>query len=378
MRIGLVRARHSYFGGAESFLTRFMGGLIESGHEIDLFSSGWEKMDGVTLHKVSAGGPRFLRPLFFAINAERAIKRARPDIVISLERAWSQDIYRAGDGCHREWLIQKARFSPWWKRLSTRLNPLHIVLFYLERRLFESKMLKKVVANSEMVKADILRHYQIPPEKITIIRNGIDAAAFIGAGPDGRLRAELGIDEEAVMLLFVGSGFERKGLMHAIRALPHLKGKGDIRLVAVGKGRAGRYEKEAERLGVRKNVVFTGPRKDVARFYQAADIFILPSIYEPFSNACLEAMAAGLPVITTKANGFSEIIKEGLTGAVVDDPANSREVAAAVEKFLDEKTRAQDREAAKKEAGQYTIDNTVNAFMKLVEELLPDHGKGRA
>lgn len=370
MRIGLVRARHSHFGGAETFLARFMAGLVERGHKIDLFCSDWEKTDGVSLHKVAAAGPRFLKPLIFAVRAQKEIERVSPDIVISLERTWAQDIYRAGDGCHREWLIQKARFSPWWKRLSTRLNPLHVVLLYLERRLFESARLKTVVANSEMVKADILRHYNIPPEKITVIRNGIYAPSLNDPGARAGIRKELGIDDEAVMLLFVGSGFERKGLMHAVRALPYLKEKSDIRLVVAGKGRAGIYEREAKRLGVRENVIFAGPRKDAARFYQAADIFILPSIYEPFSNACLEALSAGLPIVTTRANGFSEIITES-TGAVIGDPSDSREVAEAVGKFLDRSTRALAGEAAKRAAGQYTIGNAVDAFMELIDGLLP-------
>ena len=375
MRIGLVRLSHSHFGGAESFLKRFMAGLVDRGHRIELFSTGWDEMAGVTVHRVSAGGPRFLRPLLFAMNAADAIERARPDVVISLERTWTQDIYRAGDGCHREWLIRKALFSPWWRRLSTRLNPLHIVLLYLEKRLFESARLKKVVANSEMVRADILRHYDIPPDKITVIRNGIDEAAFFGTAKEAGLRAELGIDEKEIMLLFVGSGFERKGLMHAIRALPLLKGDVRVRLVAVGKGSTGSYEREAKRLGVRDRVVFTGPRKDVARFYRAADIFILPSIYEPFSNACLEALSAGLPVITTRANGFSEIVAEGVTGAVVEDPSDALDVASAIGLFLDPSSRERARDACEKEAGRYTMEKTVGAFLRLVDEVLPALGK---
>lgn len=361
--------RYSPFGGAETFLGRFMDELVRRGHAVEVFSTGWEEKQGIKLNRVKAWGPSFLRPLTFALSAKKAVEAARLDVVVSLERTFCQDIYRAGDGCHREWLIRRKAASGFFKRIAISLNPLHPVLLYIEKRLFTDKRLKKVVANSNGVKSDIIRHYGLPEEKIYVIYNGIDLNVFKGLSGDerGRIRGELGVPESAILLLFVGSGFERKGLMYVIRALGLLKDKGDIRLLVIGKGRHGEYLKEARRLGVAERVIFKGPVKGAVRYYSAGDIFTLPSIYEPFSNACLEAMAAGLPVITSKVNGASEVITDGVNGGVVDDSTDEKEIAGKIIPFLDKDTRLRAGGLARDEAFKYPIERNVSEFLKLLE-----------
>ncbi|MBI4948858.1 MAG: glycosyltransferase family 4 protein [Deltaproteobacteria bacterium] len=370
MRIGLVRMRYTPFGGAEVFLKRFITKLLERGHRLDVFSSSWEEEKGVTVHKIDAGGPAFLRPWRFATNVAREVGRVRPDITLSLERTFSQEIYRAGDGCHREWLIQRGKRSGALKRASLSLSPKHKVLLALEERLFKGPGLKAVVANSKRVKDEIIRHYGLPAEKICVIYNGIDATAF---EPDeaerARLRRSFGADEETVVCLFTGSGFERKGLAVAIRALALLKDKGDIRLVVIGKGSVSPYLEEAKKLGVSERVVFMGPVEGASRYCLAGDIFVLPTIYEPFSNACLEAMAAGLPVVTTRANGASEILIDGESGGIVEDPDNHEEVAAKIEPFLDKSSRLTAGRLARTEALKHPMERTVAEFLDLMEGL---------
>ncbi|MBI5644204.1 MAG: glycosyltransferase family 4 protein [Deltaproteobacteria bacterium] len=371
MRIGLIRMRYTPYGGAEVFLNRFIAELIKRGHKADVFSSFWEGASGITVHKVDAGGPRFLRPLRFAENAEKEVGRVNPDIVLSLERTYCQDIYRAGDGCHKEWLIQRAKTVSVTKRALISINPLHMVLLNLEKRLFSSGRLKCVVANSNRVKEDIIRHYGLPEEKICVIYNGIDPGAF--KGPDeaerARLRASFGVNENTVLLLFVGSGFERKGLLYAIRALGFLKDKGDIRLLVIGKGKADGYIAEAKRLGVEGRVMFKGPVEGASSYYQAGDIFILPTIYEPFSNACLEAMAAGLPVITSRINGASEILSDGVNGGIVENPLDHEEIAGKITLFLDKNKRVKAGELSRAEALKHPIERNVEEFLKLIEGL---------
>ncbi|MEK7773115.1 MAG: glycosyltransferase family 4 protein, partial [Deltaproteobacteria bacterium] len=363
-----IRSRYTPYGGAEVFLERFIKELLKRGHEIDVFSTGWAGA-GVTVHRIAAAGPSFIRPLVFALRAAKEVERVKPDVVVSLERTFCQDIYRAGDGCHREWLIRRRRTVSPAKRLMIRLNPLHATLLYLEKRLFSSARLKKVVANSNAVKQDIIRHYGLPEEKICVIYNGIGPVPDLDEAQRQRQRSGFGLERDTVLLLFVGSGFERKGLIHLIRALGELKDKGDLRLLVVGKGKQDRYLKEAKRIGVGERVVFAGPVKGVGALYQAGDIFVLPSIYEPFSNACLEAMAAGLPVVTSQVNGASEIMKDGVTGAVVMDPTDESELARKIAPFIDKGRRIEAGRAARIEARKYSIERCVNEFLKLVEEL---------
>jgi len=376
MRIGIIRRRYNPYGGAEVFVERFIAELLNRGHVVDLFAEEWAGAavgggggEGVTFHRVRAGGPSFLRPLSFALNAKKAVERARPDVVVSFERTFCQDVYRAGDGCHREWLKRRAPTVTPLKRFLISINPLHKVLLYIEKRLFTDSRLKSVVANSNMVKADIIRHYGLPEKSIYVIYNGINVSGFVGTPVEAgkKTRAALGVKEGERVLLFVGSGFERKGLLYAIRALKYLQ-EARVRLIVVGHGSVKRYLREAGRLGVEGLVTFLGPVKDTRQYYRAADIFVLPSIYEPFSNACLEAMASGLAVVTSRANGFSEVIKEGLTGAVVEDPTDPEEIARKIKTFLPSEKREEVGRLARREAKKFTMEKNVGEFLKIIEE----------
>ncbi len=377
MKIGIIRGAFNPYGGAEVFLSRFIEGLISRGHEVIAYSREWPETKGVTLHRIRAGGPSFLRPLTFALNVKKAVEADNPDVVIGFERTFSQDIYRAGDGSHREWLARRARTVGPLKRLLIALNPKHRVLLYLEKRLFTDPRLKKVVANSNRGKAEITRLYGLRPEDICVIYNGTAALKDRELNKEKereKLRAELKIEAKAPVLLFIGSGFERKGLPYLLKAIALLPA--ETMLVVIGKGRTGRYKKEAERLGISKQVIFMGPVKGARRYHPIADVFVLPSIYEPFSNACVEAMASGLPVVTSRVSGVSEIIDNGISGAVVEDPADEAALADSIRPFLKpEKARTAGLKAQKR-VKTLTMDSNVEGFLRLVDEICASETRG--
>jgi UDP-glucose:(heptosyl)LPS alpha-1,3-glucosyltransferase len=377
VRIGLIRKRYTPYGGAEVFLDRFAGELIRRGHEVEVFSTAWRPRPGMTVHRVSDRGPSFLRPLIFAINARKAVMEARPDIVVSFDRTFRQDILRASDGCHGEWLDRRMRTVSALKRMGLCLNPLHRVMLHIERRAFGDPGLKFVVALSNAGKREIMARYGLIEDKIYVIYCGVDTAHFSPTGRQGereRLRRTLGLGGDTVALLFIGSGFERKGLLFLIRALSVLKDRGDVRLIVAGRGKAARYLSEAVRLGVADRVSFLGPVEDVRALHGAADVFVLPSIYEPFGNACIEAMASGLPVVTSRAAGASEVIEGGkgaeLRGAVVEDPADHEALAKAIEPFLERGLRLRAGMAARREAERHTMEGKVDEFLSLVKRAL--------
>jgi UDP-glucose:(heptosyl)LPS alpha-1,3-glucosyltransferase len=136
--------------------------------------------------------------------------------------------------------------------------------------------------------------------------------------------------QEGKTILFVGSGFQRKGLYFLIRALPLLLKETEVRLLIVGQGNRRKAVRLARGLGVENRLNFTGPVPDAAHYYRQADLFVLPSIYEPFSSACLEAMSFGLPIVTTAMNGASEDIIEGRNGFIVEDPSETVSLAASI------------------------------------------------
>jgi UDP-glucose:(heptosyl)LPS alpha-1,3-glucosyltransferase len=342
MKVALVRQRYTDFGGAERYTSALAEQLIDSGHEVHVFAHEWKgkkdraKGGGIVFHRVPMlKGLSVLEVLSFAVNSRRMLRRERFDIIQSFERTLYQDIYRTGDGCHREWLIQRRKIDPWYKTITQAINPLHLGLLRIERELFREGNYRAIIAISKRGKEEIIKHYGVPPEKITIIYNAIDTKRF-DLEERKTIRSEarkaLGISQKEPVLLFVGSGFKRKGLPAVIRALAGLDS--EIRLMVIGKDRIGSYRSLARKEGVDKRIIFVGPVVDVENYYCASDLFVFPTIYEPFGNVCLEAMAAGLPVVTSRICGASEVLHEGKNGFIVNDPTDHVEIADKVRKGL--------------------------------------------
>ena len=329
MKLALIRQRFTGYGGAELYVRQLALRLVEQGHEVHVLARQWPtgEAEGLIWHEIKIGrGPSFRRLYAFAREAARLVAEGHYDLVHSFERTYSQDIFRAGDGCHREWLRRRAQARGPWRGRLDRINPRHQAFLDLEKRLFTDPRLKIVLANSKQGAAEIVEHYGLAEEKIRVVYNGLDRARYHpGLREEHRraVRQELGLREDEPLALFVGSGFARKGLAETIKSLRY----GGIKLLAAGRDNTGPYRRLAARLKVADRVIFLGPRLDVDRLYGAADLFVLPSWYEPFSNACLEAMAAGLPVVTTSGTGAAEVIEEGLNGFVTGFPVEAEELA---------------------------------------------------
>lgn len=363
MRIGIIKQKFvKLSGGSERYTSGLVAALKQRGHEIHVFTALWDASadtQGVTLHRVPVlGGFSFTRQWSFAVNCRRAIERAPCDVVFSLERSLRQDIARAGGGCHVEWLAQRNRYAPIWEQILSRLNPLHAVLLHLERQTFSPANTRFIIANSQRGKDEIVRHFHFPQERIFVVLNGADCERFKPSPHPPR---------EAFVLLLVGSGFERKGVAFAIRALTHLPAR--VKLRIAGEGRRGPYLRLAEKLGAADRVEFVGRSERIEAAYADADLLVHPAIYEPFSNACLEALACGLPVVSSRMNGASEVITPGVDGAVVDDPDDSAALAAAIKPFLDTRTHTTASRAARAKAESLpfsrNVEQTLEVFARL-------------
>jgi UDP-glucose:(heptosyl)LPS alpha-1,3-glucosyltransferase len=198
----------------------------------------------------------------------------------------------------------------------------------LEGRMFTEDATGRIIANSHRGKREIIDHYGYPGDRIHVIHNGVDCERF---------RPAERTSSQRVTLLFVGTGFERKGLPFAVQALSRLPTH--VELKVVGKGDVARYQRMAASAGVADRVQFLGKDQEMPVLYQNADVLVHPAIYEPFANVCMEAMASGLPVVTSRINGVSEVIEPGKSGAIVEKPEDIEALAAAIRLFLDEKTR---------------------------------------
>ncbi len=320
LNIALIRQKYRPDGGAERFLMRAMEALEKQGINMTIFTRDWHSQDNVSVIKCNPfKWGRVSRESGFAKSVCREIKKHKFDIIQSHERIPCCDIYRAGDGVHREWLQQRQRTMGSIQKLLLHISPFHRYAQKAEMALYSSNQLKAVICISQMVKNDILRYFDIPEEKQDIIYVGVDTTAFSPAVKQHRqqVREQLNIPQDAPMFLFVGSGFERKGIIQAIEALPSLPQ--ETRLVVVGKDKKiSRFKKRCAQLNVTNQVHFMGLQKDVKTYYGAADALVFPTRYEPFSNVVLEALSCGLPVITTTQCGGGELIENGYNGYTVD------------------------------------------------------------
>ena len=319
-RIALVRARYDPYGGAERFVQGAVAALRAEGATLTIVTRSWPGNDGsaILLDPFHIGSA--WRDRSFARAACAALARRRFDLVQSHERIDCCDIFRAGDGVHAEWLAQRARTQRPWRRWMTRLNPYHLQTLEFERRLLTGSRVRAVICNSRMVRDDIARHYATAAEKLVVIYNGVDSAHFHPGLRDEMgddVRQQLSIPRDAMVAVFVGSGYERKGVSVLLEALA--RARTPVWAIIVGKDKhAQRYAREAGRLGIGARVRFIGAVSDPRPYYAAADCFAIPTLYEPLSNAVLEAMACALPVLVSAKCGAAELLREGESGFVRD------------------------------------------------------------
>ena len=321
MRIALIRQSYTAFGGAERFIANALEALKSQGVQLTLVARRWQIQSGI---ESIVCNPFYLGRLWRDWGFARAVCRELAhhdfDLVQSHERIPCCDIYRAGDGVHRQWLAERGRVLSAAQRFRLRLNPYHRYVLAAEKRLFRSPRLKAVICNSRMVKDEIQRHFGVVEEMLHVIYSGVDTTAFhpaLRTRHRHAVRERHGIPADVPLFLHVGSGFERKGVVRLLAALAQQPDCACAMIVGRDK-HLKRFQRLADHLGLAGRVFFTGGLTDVKPCYGAADVFCLPSLYDPFPNAALEAMASGLPVVVSTKCGAAELIEPGSTGFVCD------------------------------------------------------------
>lgn len=366
-------------GGVESYVFHLSKQLLDRGHEVHIFAHrfGKDRYNGLICHPVPT--ITFWSPLkywTFAVNAPKIIKKTQVkfDLVHGFTQTLYQDIYRVGGGCHWDYMMHTyPLMQSLFGRILICLNPRHFSLLFLERIIFKGKHYKQITCISEQCKREIINHYQLSPNDIEVIYNGVDVNIFT---PENKIacrdkvRAKYGIAPDEVLLLFVGSGFKRKGLKYAIDALSLVNKSQKVKLLVAGRGNVREYQKLAKEKGVLDKVVFAGVCKQIEEIYAGGDIFVFPSAYDAFGTACLEAMASGLPVIASKTSGVSEIITHGQDGFVVDHPIDARDITNYINVLLDKEKREQTGRAARQKAEMYSFEANVEKTLRIYHKLL--------
>jgi len=338
-----IRLNDTPFGGAQRYMKRLIDELKNSGFESESLFSPYPSYL-----------PSWLRVLLFDRYVTKLKKSQRDSIFFSLERVSSADIYRAGDGVHKAFLKTKG-FS---------LNPLHLSYLYLEKRCFNNS--KKIIANSNRVKKEIIEYYGIDENKIEVIYNGVNLPSGIDKDRAKlKLSQEFGVDRDTLIILYVGSGFERKGVAQFLEIISKLES--EFIAFVVGKDkRLKKYQKIAKDLKIEHKVIFTGARSDVDRFYSASDIFLFPTKYEPFSNVVLEALSYGSVVFTTAQNGASEI----LDSYFVMESSNDIDIYKKIDSLLSDRERLLElQEESIKLSKEFSIEKNAKETVRVIESM---------
>jgi UDP-glucose:(heptosyl)LPS alpha-1,3-glucosyltransferase len=256
--------------------------------------------------------------------------------------------------------------------VGTTLDPHHQFILAEEERMFTHPRLKAVICNSRMVQADVKARFGLPDSKLPVIYNAVDGERFHPRERKAhkRLRQSLGVPAEARVLLYVGGGYARKGVAQIIRALTKIEA--NVHAVIVGDDKqASRYVDLARKLDVADRLHIAGAVPDVVPYYGMADLFVLPTLYDPFPNAALEALATGVPVLTSTSCGAAELITEGEQGYCVD-ALDVDALADRVNRFFaqNDAARARMSVAARAASLPFTPARMAAEYLALYRDLL--------
>jgi UDP-glucose:(heptosyl)LPS alpha-1,3-glucosyltransferase len=336
VKIAINHTRFSRTGGIERHIAQLVERLLADGHEVHYFARRWEPYAHPRLrfHWVPALPlGEGIKALSFAYASALRLAQQPFDVIHGFSKTFRQDIYTDGGGAFEDYAAY-LRTAGWWRRLST-FRPLwSFAARHLERRRLEAPRPPRILAMSHATRAQLLERHPFPPERVEVLHGGVDLEAFhprlrTSLGPASRARR--GAAPGSLIVLFLGNDYRRKGLDVLIEALARLR-RPDLLLWVVGRDRrAAAHEAAARQAGVA--AAFLGPLPDPREALAAADFFVLPSRFDSFGAAGLEALAMGLPCILSAAAGVHELLTDGEDGLVLPSPLDPGQLAAQIEQL---------------------------------------------
>ena len=319
-KVAILKSQAFKIGGLEKYTAYLAKAFREEGLDVFLLTTGIKPIQSFSgIELVSIYQPfkwNFLATWWFNRGCQQWLKENPMDIIFGMEKHSNQTHLRLGNGVHRAFMQIRKKKEGLLKYLTLCINPLNCLLLRYEKKSFFSKGLKVIFTNSQIVKEQVFKYYpSIDRKKVKCIHNGVQWKALTNHFEESfkhrtNILTQLGLDPKKRQLLFVGNGFRRKGLDVLLQALATMKEK-NYQLSVVGKDKKILdYKKRVKLLNLNEQVIFHGLQEDVLMFYQAADHLVLPTLYDPFANVTLEALALGVSVITSNMNGGCEVIQE--------------------------------------------------------------------
>lgn len=372
-------------GGAETYVRDLCHRLVRAGHRVDLYAHDWRDEalpPGVGRVRVEAPGwTRRGRLWRFAENSEALLRRESYDCTVGFVNTWYHDVIIPQGGVHEASLEANARrFPAGWRRglylAAKRINPKSGMYRAIERKQYDGSGPARVVAVSAMVQGHLERHHRVPRSRIRVIPNAIDADRLAVPDPVATrrdVRGRHGLLEDDLVALFVGHNFWLKGLKPLLLSLQHRLRRDPaarpIHLLACGGGNPAPFRRLARQMGLGDTVHLVGFVPEVRDYFWASDLFALPTYYDPCSLVVFEALACGLPVITTACNGAGELITEGHEGFVITSPEARAHLADGLDRLADDATRRAMAAHAARLGRAQSFDHHIARLLEVFEEV---------
>jgi UDP-glucose:(heptosyl)LPS alpha-1,3-glucosyltransferase len=374
-------SRHA--GGAESYAVELARTLVSQGWEVHLYGYSWDRdPESAVFHempRLPKWVPPSIRILHFAFTHRRMVKDRDFDIILGFGNTIFMNVYQSHGGVHSVSNLRKLQairnpFFRFIKALSVFGVPKHHARAWIESAPFRIRQRPVIIAISDMVRNDMAAAFTIDREQIRLVYNGIDQTRFRPGDPIQRrkMRERLGFKEE-ILFLFMAYDFRKKGVRYLLEAAGELRarvGPGRFGLVVAGGSPSPILQRLVRRLQLSDIVRFPGPTKEPEAFYNACDVFVLPTFYDACSLVVFEAMAAGLPAITTIYNGAAGIIHHGVDGMVIKDPRNINEMADSMERFPDRNALETAGAAARHTASKYTLEANHRQLIDIMTQVV--------
>ena len=320
MQLAFLLYKYFPFGGLQRDFLRIALECQQRGHAIRVYCLAWEGdiPPGFDVRYVSVKAlSNHRRNEKFSQWVQADLARQPVDRVVGFNKMPGLDVYYAADGCYEA----KAQERSWLNRLDGRYK--HFSAY--ERAVFEPASTTRILMISEVQQPLFIQHYGTPPERFHLLSPGIaqDRRAPANAADiRAAFREEFGLADDELLVVQIGSGFKTKGLdrtLIALAALPAELGQ-RTRLMVIGQDKPKSFQAQAEALRIAERVHFLSGRSDVPRFLLGADLLIHPAYNENTGTVLLEALVAGLPVLTTEVCGYAHYINEAKAGRVVPSP----------------------------------------------------------
>ena len=362
-------------GGAQTIIDLMIQAINkESDINLSLLCRKWE-VEKLVGHKVILDPPftgRTHKYISFRNSVTNYLSKNKFDLIQSHERFNGCHIFRAGDGVHKIWLERKAIKMNLLQRLWMTISPYHNAILREERAMFASNTLKKVICNSYMVRKEILDNFPIAEDKVDVIYNGVDLKRYhpVDKNTKKELRESLQIPVNSTVFIFPGSGFERKNLASTIEAFSTLDENSCLIVLGRDK-RQKKYEALVKQYQCAGEVIFCGAqsREKMPSFYQAADVLVLPTIYDPFPNVILEGLATGLPCITSTSCGAVDMLEANHCGVIIE-AYDVAKLKRSMLVYTNPSKIAEESVNARSMAGKFTQEKMQKKLRMLYEEVL--------